>query len=337
MCPFFSIVIPVYNVAPYLRECLDSVLAQTFGDWEALCVDDGSTDGSSDILDEYAAKDKRFRIIHQANAGVSVARNAAINMAQGDWTGFLDSDDVWLPWLLEGIKESIDAGESSWVRMKQCACFFKEQIPSGLERKPPSSQFHHADSMEVGWWEISRQSFPFLNFYNRKLIGSTRFVKGVRFREDALFSFALAAKTCSVCLSQMEGYCRRFRDGSATYSPRRRDDTINLLRAYIGLWRTMFRKRDSTSIPYPVVSASTYWVEKDVHLWLRQCPTRTREDTREVTKLVQDLQKEGAICKALDGEFKRQLRWWLYLTTGLPWTMVAGRGNVFGKPVPILA
>ena len=92
--PFFSIIIPVYNVAPYLRECLDSVIAQTFTDWEAICVDDGSTDGSGAILDEYAAKDKRFRVIHQKNAGVSVARNAAIELMHGDWFLFVDADDV---------------------------------------------------------------------------------------------------------------------------------------------------------------------------------------------------------------------------------------------------
>lgn len=97
----FSIIIPVYNVAPYLRECLDSVLKQTFTDWEAICVDDGSTDGSGAILDEYAAKDKRFRVIHQANAGVSAARNRALEEIKGEWVGFLDADDVWSPFLLE--------------------------------------------------------------------------------------------------------------------------------------------------------------------------------------------------------------------------------------------
>ena len=110
MTPYFSIIIPVYNVAPYLRECLDSVLAQTFTDWEAICVDDGSTDGSGVILDEYAAKDKRFRVIHQPNAGVSAARNMALDVAKGEWFLFLDGDDILREDSLELFIPYIQAG-----------------------------------------------------------------------------------------------------------------------------------------------------------------------------------------------------------------------------------
>ena len=99
----FSVIIPVYNVEPYLRICLDSVLAQTFTDWEAICVDDGSTDGSGAILDEYAALDSRFRVIHQSNAGVSAARNAALDVATGEMVMFLDADDVWSSQCLETV------------------------------------------------------------------------------------------------------------------------------------------------------------------------------------------------------------------------------------------
>lgn len=106
--PHFSIIIPVYNVAPYLRECLDSVLAQTFTDWEAICVDDGSTDSSGAILDEYAAKDKRFRVIHQENAGVSAARNRALDLAKGAWIGFLDADDLYRSNTLEICYSAIE-------------------------------------------------------------------------------------------------------------------------------------------------------------------------------------------------------------------------------------
>ena len=105
--PFFSIIIPVYNVAPYLRECLDSVLAQTFPDWEAICVDDGSSDGSGAILDEYAAKDVRFRVIHQHNRGVGAARNAGLDAAKGGWVLFLDGDDLWHQELLGVVSRMI--------------------------------------------------------------------------------------------------------------------------------------------------------------------------------------------------------------------------------------
>lgn len=91
----FSIIIPVYNVEKYLRVCLDSVTAQTYSDWEAVCVNDGSTDGSGSILEEFAAKDPRFVIVSQANGGLSSARNTGLDSAQGEYVLFLDSDD-WL-------------------------------------------------------------------------------------------------------------------------------------------------------------------------------------------------------------------------------------------------
>ena len=91
----FSVIIPVYNVESYLRECLDSVLCQTFQDWEAICVNDGSSDNSLAILDEYAAKDSRFKVVSQANGGLSAARNTGIDNASGEYIVFLDSDD-WI-------------------------------------------------------------------------------------------------------------------------------------------------------------------------------------------------------------------------------------------------
>lgn len=88
-----SIVVPIYNVAEYLPQCLDSILAQTCGDFEVLAVDDGSTDESGRILDEYAAKDPRIKAIHQANAGAAAARNVGLDSASGEWLFFCDPDD----------------------------------------------------------------------------------------------------------------------------------------------------------------------------------------------------------------------------------------------------
>ena len=90
-----SVIIPVYKAEKYLRRCLDSLIAQTFTDWTAICIDDGSPDRSPAILDEYAARDARIRVIHKANAGVSSARNEGIKNADGEFIHFMDADD-WI-------------------------------------------------------------------------------------------------------------------------------------------------------------------------------------------------------------------------------------------------
>lgn len=91
--PKISIVVPVFNAEKYLHQCLDSVVAQTFTDWECILVDDGSTDSSGAICAEYAEIDSRFRVLHKKNAGVSSARNYGINCSIGDYMMFVDSDD----------------------------------------------------------------------------------------------------------------------------------------------------------------------------------------------------------------------------------------------------
>ena len=93
--PLLSVIVPVYNTAPWLRRCLDSICAQTYTNLEILCVNDGSTDNSAELLAEYAARDSRIKVIHQENAGVSVARNAGLDTATGEYVTFVDADD-WL-------------------------------------------------------------------------------------------------------------------------------------------------------------------------------------------------------------------------------------------------
>lgn len=91
--PTISIIVPVYNVEQYLHRCLDSILAQTFTDFEVLVIDDGSPDRCGEICDEYAKKDSRIRVFHKENGGVSSARNLALDNAKGRWIGFVDPDD----------------------------------------------------------------------------------------------------------------------------------------------------------------------------------------------------------------------------------------------------
>lgn len=96
-----SILVPVYNVGKYLRECLESIEAQTFKDWECVIVDDGSTDNSGAVCDEFAAHDSRFRVLHMKNGGLASARNNAIKHAKGKFITFCDSDDWYAPETIE--------------------------------------------------------------------------------------------------------------------------------------------------------------------------------------------------------------------------------------------
>ena len=138
----FSIIIPVYNVEKYLRECLDSVVRQSFADWEAICVNDGSTDNSAEVLEDYAAKDSRFKVVTQANGGLSAARNTGLKHATGDYVLFLDSDD----WLGENALQVL----SERIAGQDLVCF------NGQRYFESTSSFEDADTLEAadygnGW------------------------------------------------------------------------------------------------------------------------------------------------------------------------------------------
>lgn len=108
--PKISVIVPVYNVEQYLPRCIDSILAQTFTDFELLLIDDGSKDKSGAICDAYARKDPRIRVFHKPNGGVSSARNMGLDNAKGEWIAFVDSDD----WVNEDFLANfveIDSGE----------------------------------------------------------------------------------------------------------------------------------------------------------------------------------------------------------------------------------
>ena len=101
--PAISVIVPVYQAEALLPQCVESVLAQTFSDWELLLIDDGSRDGSPALCDGYAARDPRIRVFHKPNGGVSTARNLGLEQATGPYIAFLDADDAFEPAALETL------------------------------------------------------------------------------------------------------------------------------------------------------------------------------------------------------------------------------------------
>ncbi len=116
-----SVIVPVYNVERYIRNCLDSLLNQSFRNWEAILVDDGSPDRSGDICEEYAARDFRFKVVHKENGGLSSARNAGLPLASGDYIFFLDSDDFLHP---ETLDKLVTIAINTDADIVQC-CFIR--------------------------------------------------------------------------------------------------------------------------------------------------------------------------------------------------------------------
>lgn len=126
--PEISVIVPVYNVEQYLAECISSILSQTFTDFELLLVDDGSPDRCGEICDEYAGKDKRVRVFHQENAGLSCARNKGLEHASGTYIAFVDSDDYVTSTYLQELYASLPADKS---QRGTVICGFDKLFPDG--------------------------------------------------------------------------------------------------------------------------------------------------------------------------------------------------------------
>ena len=116
--PVISIIVPIYNVEEFIADCLESILAQTFKDFEVICVDDGSTDKSGLVAESYAAKDSRITVIHQENKGLSGARNTGMDLARGQYLAFCDSDDYYHPDFLEKLFNIIEETKADVVCCK---------------------------------------------------------------------------------------------------------------------------------------------------------------------------------------------------------------------------
>lgn len=188
-----SVIVPIYNLPKYLRQCVDSVLCQNFDDFEVILVDDGSTDECVAIVDEYAAKDSRIKAVHKENGGLSSARNAGLDVAEGEFVIFLDSDDWWNDvGSLSKLYDTAVQNDADVVRGE-----YRRSSEDGKEYEDghelPSAQYHSVilDSFSFLRYVVRKDYFPWLYLIRRASLKDVRFDEAIKYQEDVDFVFHL--------------------------------------------------------------------------------------------------------------------------------------------------
>ena len=317
----FSVIVPVYNAAKYLRPCLDSVLNQTERDWECICVDDGSTDASGAILDEYAEKDARFKVVHQKNAGVSAARNKALSMMRGEWITWLDADDMYAHDRLEVAHRIVDKEHPELIRFRTYFGGDREcDWPLKSGRNMSYDVMSGADAKQWGWQVLAPVGMVWTWVAQRKLLEGVCFPVGMRTKEDSIFCGMIANRIEKVVQSECQAYFYRQLPTSAIHSVRRADDCLRLLTAVKALYESQLPLREK--IGERVYDAMVRWLrvhsESDIIDWVtRRHGERCR--AREVHALYRDLKSVGIFDCPTILQWRYRLPMWWWDKTGQIW------------------
>lgn len=201
--PKISVIVPVYKVEKYLRRCVDSILAQTYTDFELLLIDDGSPDSSGKICDEYAALDPRVRVFHKPNGGVSSARNLGLDNAHGEWVVFVDSDD----WLTEEYLADLMKDPDADLRLNGFDCIGDLE---DWDTSMPDSRYSTPAELAECMTRFGSINFrcPYCKRYRRSVIEGhrIRFDKNISYGEDAVFVYDYLQYVDSISLSSGKFY-----------------------------------------------------------------------------------------------------------------------------------
>ena len=213
-----SVVIPVYNVEKYLAECVDSVLNQTYTNYEIILVDDGATDSSGRMCDEYAQKDPRIRVIHQKNGGLSAARNTGLEVAKGDYVYFLDSDDYIEACTLEHLMARANEEHADVVFFDGFVFFDECEEDDTTSRYIRKAQYQTQNGRELLVQllcnEEYRTAVPLMMFRRAFLLENHLWFENGIIHEDELFTFLVFNADGRVAHCQEQLYARRVRPAS---------------------------------------------------------------------------------------------------------------------------
>ncbi|MBQ7691519.1 MAG: glycosyltransferase family 2 protein [Muribaculaceae bacterium] len=200
-----SVIIPVYNVERYLPRCLESVIGQTYRELEIIVVDDGSTDGSGALCDQWAARDPRIRVIHKPNGGLSSARNAALDAMTGSCVFMLDSDD-WLPadaieslYLLL-VRERADVAVGSWREVRE-----DSSMPTATSTRSTVRRYTRDEALSAIFYQHRLTHSPCARLHRATLFDGLRYPVGMLY-EDLAVAYPLYSRVATVVQSSRVCY-----------------------------------------------------------------------------------------------------------------------------------
>ncbi len=297
--PDVSVIIPVYNTLVFLDECIESVRRQTGCRVEIICIDDGSDDGSGDALDRHAAADSRIRVVHQANGGLSRARNRGVSMATGRYVCFLDSDDYWQDDSLADLVGRADS-ESLDVLLFDATCVREPGVDDQIWAK---YEMYYARQAYLGDFdgpglmaamnaagEYRASACLFLARRSHLVDTGLQFFPGLA-HEDNLYTFALLLDAQRAGHSQLALYGRRVRPGSIVTA----GSKAAAARGYFVTWVEMLRQLHDRAFEDPETTRQIGSIVQDIYVAAIRTVSRLPEEA--VSQLV-DLDR-GADASAL--------------------------------------
>jgi glycosyltransferase involved in cell wall biosynthesis len=303
MKPEISIIVPVYNVENYIKDCIDSILGQTFSNFEVILINDGSTDRSGSVCDFYAQKDKRVRVVHQDYSGVSSARNVGVNISQGDYIGFVDGDDHIAHDMYKNLL-SLCKNSSSDIAV----CKLGREIDGKLINQGEKGFIKEMDNTE-GMRELFKgilYRFSLCNkLFKKNCFESIKFPEG-RIHEDLSTTYKLFAKSKKIVYTNYIGYIYVKRSNSILtkkFNEKR-------LEAFIG-WDEIL---EFMNIHYPHLSNEfipcfVYSCIDNVYYILNQVENKKEKERYllNIQHYVKKHYKSIIVCKKYNAKYKYQI------------------------------
>lgn len=268
--PLVSVIVPVYNVEMYIENCLNSLLAQTYGNWEAILVDDGSPDRSGEICERYAEKDSRFKVLRKPNGGQSSARNLAFDYCKGDYIFFLDSDDflhkdTFSVLVSLAIKHKADIVQCGYIRGSETS--YPAQQESSIEREYDNRSIFTMFAADVSPWD---------KLYSRDVIGDIKYPEGLVNEDDfTIWKFYYRASKIIVTTRKLYYYTV---NPQSTMAQQRKKPNLKYFDAY----RERIHFFSEHNEPELVAASMVQWMKSLVMVYAH--PALTAEEKKSESK-----------------------------------------------------